>query len=323
MGFDTSSQKSQQTQSNQSSSSTRPTSPNELADYFWMMDSLTGGYRPQVGQVAYQAPAAINPYGGLWSYGGQVYDSERSARDAWEPANKASIFRDAPMGDPTRPTALGGNRTGNVSPIFAQMGIATPTRPFSTGAAPGGSGAATSGGSWTYGGRSFATQQEAEAAQAQDQAAARDGRLATWAKEGTREVNYEGLTPEQLRALGGAGATRAMSADRVFGDQMDRIRSDPRLSAAALQRTGQLATREWQGNRDAIAQEVEALLTQTMQEEAKRRYDAGVRNSDLTREDLALLAQMLQGFKGQYATSSSSGSGSGTSSGSSFGINLW
>lgn len=148
------------------------------------------------------------------------------------------------------------------------------------------------------------------------------GRLLNWARNGTAEVDYQGLTPEQLRAVGGAGATRLLAVDRAYGDREEQLGSDPSMTLLQRNYARGLNTREATASRDAVNKEVEAALAGVMQEEAKRRYDAGVRNANLTREDLELLAKMYQGFIGQQSTSSSSSTQSGRGSSSGFGFQL-
>lgn len=163
------------------------------------------------------------------------------------------------------------------------------------------------------------------------------GRLLNFATEGTpatpyegltpeqiEEVSYQSLTPEQLRDFGGAGATRELQATRARQQAVEELTADPSLSTFQRQRTRQLTDQDYGDRLDAIAKETEALMTGAAQtdaqrqfeagkartdvrsNEAARRYEAALKNANLTREDLITLANIFFGGRGQ----ASSGSGS-------------
>jgi len=138
------------------------------------------------------------------------------------------------------------------------------------------------------------------------------GRLAEWAQQGTQPVNYQGMSTQQLQALGGGGATRLLAAQQAYQDLLGQNRADPTLSAFQKTRSNQLATRDLVSQQDAINKESEAAIQQAYQEELLRRYNAQVANAGLTAQDLDTLAQIFYAAKGQK-TSSSSSSQSATS----------
>ena len=149
------------------------------------------------------------------------------------------------------------------------------------------------------------------------------GNLARFSQGGmSPEVNYQQLTPQQLRAMGGAGATRELGAQRVRDDTLGRVQADPRLSVYQSQYAGQQADRDYWSNLDAILKESEAGMTALAGQQRTQDLNAQQFNAGLTREDLEALARIYFGGKGQYADSWNRGTGIGNSSGSSFGINL-
>lgn len=144
------------------------------------------------------------------------------------------------------------------------------------------------------------------------------GRLFDFARNGTPATAYAAPTNAQIAALGGQGATRRLDVERALEDEMARIAADPSLTTAQAQRSRQLANREASGSLDAISKEVEALITQAAFERAAKQYEAGAANAGRTRDDLALLAEIFFGGKGQTTRSESTSTASGKQS--SFGI---
>ena len=106
------------------------------------------------------------------------------------------------------------------------------------------------------------------------------------------------MTAEQLRALGGGGATRTLAAQQAYQDLMQQQRADPTLSAFQKARAGQLATRDLSQQQDAIGKEAEAAIQTALQEELKRKYEAQLANAGLTAQDLAAIAAIFYGAKG-------------------------
>lgn len=118
-----------------------------------------------------------------------------------------------------------------------------------------------------------------------------DGRLNKFATQGT-----QALTPEQLKAVGGAGASRELQVRQARQNAVSRINSDPRLTLSQRQRAQQQTDSESSDRLDAIKKETEAALTGIAQD-----------NNKLPREDMALLAQIFFGGKGQTSRGRSQG----------------
>lgn len=140
------------------------------------------------------------------------------------------------------------------------------------------------------------------------------GQLFQFARSGTAPVDYKAPTDAQVRGLGGFGATRKADIDRMTREEFDQIAADPSLSVFQNRRSRQLVGAEAATAHDAVNQEIEAQIAQAAFERAQKQYDSKVRNSNLKAEDLALLAEIFFGGKGQRsegtATSSSKGKGS-------------
>ncbi len=186
------------------------------------------------------------------------------------------------------------------------------------------------------------------------------GRLSRFATEGTAPVDYSGfalageapggrqgiqtasyqeLTPDQLRAVGGAGETRRFAIERARQQAVDDQAADPSLSVAQRFRARQLTDRDAGDQLDAVNRETEALITQLAgaereksfgadaaradainritSEELTRRYQAELQKAGLTAADLDQLAQIYYGGKGQNSSST------GRSSGGSFGLSVF
>ncbi len=174
------------------------------------------------------------------------------------------------------------------------------------------------------------------------------GRLSMFAMNGTPAVNYGGasytspgapetasyaaLTPDQIKALGGLGATRAADVNRARAEAVQQITADPNLTLAQRQRSTQLNDQDTQARLDAINKETEAAITglssqeaqrqyestkaaadtknafasteaqrqyTAASEEAARKYQAELAQAGLTAKDLELLANIFFGGKGQ------------------------
>ena len=142
------------------------------------------------------------------------------------------------------------------------------------------------------------------------------GRLGRLAREGTPEVDYQALTPEDLRSLGGAGASRELAAQRSHNQAMDQILSDPSLSVAQRQRATQLSDQDYADALDAIAAETEAALVDSASRERARSYEAELANAGIDRQDLELILQAYYGGKGTFGGDKNESSSSG------FGLSL-
>lgn len=129
------------------------------------------------------------------------------------------------------------------------------------------------------------------------------GRLGNFARTGTQAVQYDALTPDELRNLGGAGATRRAALRGARADALQGIVSDPSLSVFQRTRARQLTNEEFADRLDAINQETEASLTGLASQENRNAYLAALRNSELDREDLEALANIFFGGKGDTSSS--------------------
>ncbi|PJE79285.1 hypothetical protein CI610_01750 [invertebrate metagenome] len=134
------------------------------------------------------------------------------------------------------------------------------------------------------------------------------GRLQQMATQGTPTTQYNQLTPEELKRIGGAGETRRNVIYSNLSNTMDRVSKDPSMTYAQKQRSNQLANEAATNQLDAINKETEAALTGLSSQERMRDYQARLANAGLTRQDLALLSQIYFGGKGQYSQSKSKSS---------------
>jgi hypothetical protein len=182
------------------------------------------------------------------------------------------------------------------------------------------------------------------------------GRLSRFATEGTAPVDYQGLalageapggrqtiqtasyqqlTPDELRAVGGAGETRRFAIERARKQAVGDQAADPSLSVAQRFRARQLTDQDAGDQLDAVNRETEALITQLAggerekaftadaaraqainqitSEELSRRYQADLAKAGLTAADLDQLAQIYYGGKGQTSSGTGFSKGSGPS----------
>lgn len=109
-------------------------------------------------------------------------------------------------------------------------------------------------------------------------------------------VAYQGVSADQLRAVGGLGATRTLSAQQAYGDRAAQLRSDPSMTLAQRQYAGGLNTRELAQTQDAIGREAEAAISAMAQEDALRNYTARAadRSAGMTAQTGALGAEQEQ-----------------------------
>jgi len=115
------------------------------------------------------------------------------------------------------------------------------------------------------------------------------GRLNEFATGGTPQ-----LTAEQIQAVGGLGADRTRQLNAARSEAVGQITADPNLTIAQRQRSRQLTDEDYNDRLDAILKEIEGQKTGLAQ------YNAG-----LTRDDIALLANIYFGGKGQISTGGS------------------
>ena len=133
------------------------------------------------------------------------------------------------------------------------------------------------------------------------------GQLGNWAQQGTAQTQYNALTPQQLQAIGGAGATRTAAMNQNLQDQQKQINQNAGMTYAQRNQANQQANNYYNQQVDAINQEVEAAMTGLASQEQMRKYQADLANAGLTAQDLALLSQIYYGGMGQVSESRSKG----------------
>lgn len=143
------------------------------------------------------------------------------------------------------------------------------------------------------------------------------GRLMKFAHEGTaptdyNSVAYKGVTPAQIRALGGLGASQKADLKSNYNDQLAKVGADASLDPFQKQRSSQLDTQDYNTQLGAINKENEANITGLAAGQAQTKfadsadqsmkdYQARLANNQLTSQDLLNLAQIYFGGKGQYS----------------------
>jgi hypothetical protein len=82
------------------------------------------------------------------------------------------------------------------------------------------------------------------------------------------DVGYHGASDDQIKALGGLGASRTYAANRARKQAIDEITADAGLTLAQSQRSRQLTDQDYADRLDAIQQESEAAITQAAMDRA-------------------------------------------------------
>jgi hypothetical protein len=120
------------------------------------------------------------------------------------------------------------------------------------------------------------------------------GRLKDWARSGTEETEYQGVSnasqyfstdlgyqprsadvtyqavsDDRIKALGGLVATRNLQNQKARQQAIDEITGDAGLTLAQRQRSTQLTDRDYADRQDAIAKEIEGQITQAALEQAQ------------------------------------------------------
>ena len=171
------------------------------------------------------------------------------------------------------------------------------------------------------------------------------GGVANPAQFFSRDVGYRGPSDDQLKALGGLGATRLDMADKQYKKLVDENNADAGMTLAQRQRSNQLVNQDYSSQRDAISKETEAAITQAaferaaqdmagrgnqsqldaelakfLQGEGDRNYAAELANSQLPMQRFQGLSDIYAKGKGQKQASSATGMG--TNSSESTGVGL-
>lgn len=147
------------------------------------------------------------------------------------------------------------------------------------------------------------------------------GRLDDFARGGTPTADFNPLNPEQIRALGGLGATRTNQVQDARRQALEEINADASLTLPQRMRARQLTDTDAQNRLDAILKESEGAITQTAERQGLNAFEAAMANNLLTRGDMEALARMFYGGMAQQGQTSSS-SREGLSDFFSFGINI-
>lgn len=157
-------------------------------------------------------------------------------------------------------------------------------------------------------------------------------------------VAYNAPTADNVKALGGLGATRAAEIERMRQSGRSETAADPSLSVFQKTRVNQLSDQDSQDRLDAIKKETEAAIAgmvsesagrdltaqttnagnnlnaqatnadntiragsrnlDTLDNDARNKYIADAANASLTREDLDALARIFFGGAGNSSSSS-------------------
>jgi len=287
----------QQTSSS-SESHSAPNTPEDLAAYWTMLDRLTRSPEQQA-QAARAVAAQQAKVGDITPVQSTPAPATPGAPGQDTQASGAARFSPFTSVSQALPVALD---TGSPMQQSARNYLDQNM---------GGSRESGSGG-YSYNGKVYPTWNDAQAARDADlaaaaqagQASAGGGRLSDFAQNGTAPTPWTGPTQQQI-----AGITDP-SVFQPAAKQLDLLGNnyqgllDPKLTNTAA----------------AIGL---AVLGNTLQTEgAQNRYTAGVHNAGLTASDLATLANIFFGGKGQVSDSTSQSSGLGTQSSSGGGFKL-
>lgn len=91
-------------------------------------------------------------------------------------------------------------------------------------------------------------------------------------------VAYQGMTPEQVTALGGLGALREQQARRGTQQTLAQYAADPSLSTFQKFRADQLERQDLGATLDALAGEREAAITQMLADQSGKTLTADLAN---------------------------------------------
>ena len=279
-------------------STSKPLTAGDLTSYYNALDTLSGGtHTPATTQRRWVADAAVGPdpnNPASWMSGGKNGDNWDSSNPGghWETVTtpgqdapgRLSMF--ATAGTPTTdyqrvgagitPERVTAAQVGEVPQVqagtIAAPGVVRPQRvQASTIAAPGTVQAGTIAAPGTV---------QAE-------------RVSTGRPDLTADaVTYNELTPAQLQALGGLGATRTADAERARRQAIEQIASDASLDVFQRGRSRQLTDQDYTARLDAINKETEAAISQLASEQRARTLAAQTANADRALQAGTANAQM-------------------------------
>jgi len=298
LGSQSSHSRGLQQSSSSSASHSAPSTPADLAAYWTMLDQLTrspeqqaqaaravAAQQAKVGDIVpvQQTPAPAAP-------GAPGQDTQASGAARFSPFT--SVSQALPIALESGPMQWSAKNY-----LDRNMGA---------GKDNGGSGG------YSYNGKVYPTWNDAQAARDADlaaaaqtgQASAGGGRLTDFAQNGTAPTPWTGPTQQQIADITDPSVFGpAAQSLNLLGDNYQGL-LDPKLTNTAA----------------AIGLAVLGNKLQT--EGAQNRYTAGVHNAGLTASDLATLANIFFGGKGQVSDSTSQSSALGTQSASGGGFNF-
>ena len=132
------------------------------------------------------------------------------------------------------------------------------------------------------------------------------GRLNDFAKNGTQETFFNMLSEDDIRAIGGMGETQRNEIRTSLDNQLSDLNDDASLTTSQRIRASQLANDSASSSLNAINKENEAAATRVLEQQNMADYQARLRNSQLSREDMESISAMFFGGKGQNSSSKSS-----------------
>ncbi|MFO1359617.1 hypothetical protein [Plasticicumulans sp.] len=264
-------------------STSKPLTAGDLTSYYNALDTLSGGtHTPATTQRRWVADAAVGPdpnNPASWLSGGKNgdnWDSSSNPGGHWETVTtpgqdapgRLSMF--ATAGTPTTDYQRVGAGITPERVTAAQVGE-VPRVQAGTIAAPGTVQAGTIAAPGTV---------QAE-------------RVSTGRPDLTADaVTYNELTPAQLQALGGLGATRTADTERARRQAIEQIRSDASLDVFQRGRSRQLTDQDYTARLDAINKETEAAISQLASEQRARTLAAQTANADRALQAGTANAQM-------------------------------
>lgn len=129
------------------------------------------------------------------------------------------------------------------------------------------------------------------------------GRLNDWARNGTEASYYSEMKPEDIRKLGGLGATQIQGITAERDRQNAEINADPSMSVFQRQRARQLNSDGFNDRLRAINAETEAAIANMATGEHTKAYEDELRRKGMTAEDLNTLASIYFGGSGTISSS--------------------
>ncbi|TXH47596.1 MAG: tail fiber domain-containing protein [Desulfurellales bacterium] len=313
-------------------STSKPLTAADLTSYYNAIDTLSGGtHTPATTQRRWVADAAVGPdpnNPASWFSGGKNgdnWDSTGNLGGHWETVTtpgqdapgRLSMF--ATNGTPTTdyqrvgagitPERVTAAQVGEVPQVqagtIAAPGVVRPQRvqagtiaapgtvQAGTIAAPGTVQAGTIAAPGTVQAGTIAAPGTVQAGTIAAPGTVQAERVSTGRPDLTADaVTYNELTPAQLQALGGLGATRTADTERARRQAIEQIASDASLDVFQRGRSRQLTDQDYTARLDAINKETEAAISQLASEQRARTLAAQTANADRALQAGTANAQM-------------------------------